>query len=362
VAIAALVAGAPWLEPEQRSYALELADDWNEQLETWCYVEDSALSRELGVRGYYVRIAPPHQLSPRGCRVQIRNRNGETAHASALVSLDFSYLVRLGLRAALDPRVQDTLRVVDHVLKVETPSGTLYHRYNGDGYGEHADGRPFDGAGIGRGWPLLVGERGHLALQAGEDPLPYLQTMVRCASSGGLLPEQVWDAPPIAHLGLEPGRPSGSAMPLIWAHAEFLKLLVARERGRPIEWLERVSQHFHTTKRRAGGGSAAAQRLQPTRHWRLEVPVLLLPPGKSLAIEDREPFVLHLGFDHWQRTEDRIAEPTAFGLWSVLLSHEELAGATELNFTRRYDSGWEHFDHRVAIDHDGGPRSLPKAD
>ena len=92
-----------------------------------------------------------------GCRVQIRNRNGETLHASAVVSLDFSYLVRLGLRDALDPRVQDTLRVVDHLLKVETPSGALYHRYNGDGYGEHADGRPFDGAGIaaaGRCWSV----------------------------------------------------------------------------------------------------------------------------------------------------------------------------------------------------------------
>jgi glucoamylase len=187
--------------------------------------------------------------------------------------------------------------------------------------------------------------------------------MVRCASPGGLLPEQVWDAPPIADLGLEPGRPSGSAMPLIWAHAEFLKLLVARERGRPIEWLERVAQHFHaTTKRRAGGSSAASHTLQGTRHWRLEVPVRHLPPGKALAIEDREPFLLHLGFDRWQRTEDRAAEPTAFGLWSVLLSNQELAGATELNFTRRYDSGWEHCDHRVAIDGDGGPRSLPKTD
>ena len=150
------------------------------------------------------------------------------------------------------------------------------------------------------------------------------------------MPEQVWDAPPNAHLGLEPGRPSDSAMPLIWAHAEFLKLLVARERGRPIEWLERVAQHFHTTtKRRAGVSSAALQTLQATRHWRREVPVLLLPPGKALAIEDREPFVLHLGFDHWQRTEDRIADR----LRSV--------------------GGWEEFDHRVAIGHAGGPRSSP---
>ena len=78
-------------------------------------------------------------------------------------------------------------------------------------------------------------------MQAGEDPIEYLRTMWNCASVGGLLPEQVWDAAPIPALGLEPGRPSGSAMPLLWSHAEFLKLLIARERGRPIELLTRVT-------------------------------------------------------------------------------------------------------------------------
>ena len=97
--IAALAAASPWLDREQRSYALGLADDWNERLESWCYFEDTPLARELGVR---------------------RNRDGESLLASALVSLDFSYLVRLGLRHPLDPRVRETIRVVDHVLKVET--------------------------------------------------------------------------------------------------------------------------------------------------------------------------------------------------------------------------------------------------
>jgi glucoamylase len=299
--------------------------------------------------------------------VQLRNHDGESLHASALVSLDFSYLVRLGLRHPLDPRVQDTIRVVDHVLKVETPSGVLYHRYNGDGYGEHADGAAFDGQGIGRGWPLLVGERGHLALQSGEDPLPYLQTMWRCASAGGLLPEQVWDASPIPELGLVPGRPSGAAMPLVWAHAEFLKLLVARERGRPAEWLDRLERHFgHRAIGRQGQqlesyANDASDRVS-LWHWRDEVPVERLPHGKSLAIEDRVPFILHLGFDGWRRIEDRRAERTPFGLWSVVLAAEELAQAGELNFTRRYENGWENIDHVVGLSTAAGalPQVVPE--
>ena len=353
-AIAALVAAGPWLEPEERAYALELADDWNERLESWCYVENTELARRLGVRGYYVRIAPPQPAGADDSRVALRNRDGATITASELVSLDFSYLVRLGIRTALDPRVQDTIRVVDEILRVETPSGTLYRRYNGDGYGEHADGRPFDGHGIGRAWPLLVGERGHLALQSGEDSLPFLQTMWRCASAGGLLPEQVWDADPIPALELAPGRPSGSAMPLVWAHAEFLKLLVARERGRPVEWLASLEQHFGHRPLARGAEPAAAQPgaangQSAIWHWRDEVPVLLLPAGKSLAIEDRIPFTLHMGFDGWQRVKDRPAEPGPFGIWSVVLTERELAAADELNFTRRFDRGWENFDHRVAL-------------
>lgn len=353
-AIAALVAAGPWLEPGERDYALGLADEWSERLEEWCYVEDTELARTAGVRGYYVRVASPHGAGADG-PVELRNRDGQMIAASELVSLDFSYLVRLGIRGARDTRVQDTIRVVDKVLAVDTPSGTVYRRYNGDGYGEHADGRPFNGRGIGRAWPLLVGERGHLALQAGEDPLPFLQTMWRCASVGGLLPEQVWDTDPIPALELSPGRPSGSAMPLVWAHAEFLKLLVARERGRPVEWLACVERHFgHRPLAReaepASGQEKHAQSRSAVWHWRDAAPVPRLAAGKSLAIEADAPFTLHLGFDGWQRIEDRPSQPGVFGIWSVVLSEQELAEADELNFTRRFETGWENRDHRVALE------------
>ena len=49
---------------------------------------------------------------------------------------------------------------------------------------------------------------------------------------GGLMPEQVWDAAPIPERGLVPGKPTGSAMPLVWAHAEFLKLRRGKRGGR----------------------------------------------------------------------------------------------------------------------------------
>jgi glucoamylase len=365
-AISALVAAGPWLTKEEHRYALSLADDWNERLEAWCYVRNTALASDAGVAGYYVRIGNPADgAGDISDWVQLRNREGQWISASTLVSLDFSYLVRLGLRSAHDPRVQDTIKVVDRVLKVDTPSGSLYHRYNGDGYGEHADGRPFDGGGIGRAWPLLVGERGHLAMQSGEDPISYLQTMWRCSSAGGLLPEQVWDAAAIPHLELYPGRPCGSAMPLLWAHAEYLKLLVARERQRPIELLDAVEQRYlrgHSVTRGISG-----DRIQPPQHrgptapvwhWRDEVPVLQLEAGRALLIEDRSEFTLHFGFDSWQRVQARAALRQPFGIWGVILSAAELAGCSVLNFTRRFGERWEGLDHRVSLGHVGLEHAL----
>jgi glucoamylase len=349
VAISALVAAEPWLTVEERDYALSLADDWNERLESWCYVRDTALARKIGVKGYYVRIAEPTGEDGMSPGVQLRNRDGERIAAATLVSLDFSYLVRLGLRDGRDARVLDTLRVVDQVLRVETPSGAVYHRYNDDGYGEHEDGRPFDGSGVGRAWPLLTGERGHLALQAGEDPIEYLRTMCRCTSPGGLLPEQVWDSAPIPAFDLEPGKPSGSAMPLLWAHAEYLKLLVARERGKPIEMLRAVQERY---------AGAPAARAATTYHWRNEVPVLELPRGRALLIEDRQPFTLHFGFDGWQRIADRAAVPLPYGLWGVRLSGADCSAAHQLNFTRCYARGWENVDHQVSLGHDAPQSAL----
>jgi glucoamylase len=224
------------------------------------------------------------------------------------------------------------------MLKVDTPSGAVYRRYNEDGYGEYDDGRAYDGDGVGRAWPLLAGERGHLALQAGEDPIEYLRTMHRCASPGGLLPEQVWDAPPIPERELYPGRPSGSAMPLIWSHSEFLKLLIARDQGKPVELLKVVGERYGKSRPKA----------EHTR-WRNETPVVSLAQGRALLIEDRQPFTLHMGWDNWQGLEELPAEPLPFGLWGVAIAPERCVGRSALNFTRRFGEQWEGRDHTVAI-------------
>ena len=207
--ICALVAGARFLADGcARARAglrrlLELRS-WR----TWTSVRDTPLARLYGVPGYYVRVAPGQALTDDRCPpdsvLPIRNLQVDPGlPASAQVAVDFLQLVRFGLRRADDPLILATVKVADALLKVDTPAGPCWHRYNEDGYGEHDDGSAYDGTGRGRAWPLLTGERGHYELCAGRDPLPYLEAMTRMASAGGMLPEQVWDAAPIRRAGPE---------------------------------------------------------------------------------------------------------------------------------------------------------------
>ncbi|WP_329741834.1 glycoside hydrolase family 15 protein [Dyella sp. A6] len=334
-AIAALTAGAAhgFLDKADATYALSLADDWNARVESWTYARDTELDRKHGTRGHYVRIVPPGQTPDSG-DVALRNRGRENIPARQLLGLEYLYLVRLGLRAPDDPRIRDTTRLVDAELRVELPGGPYYHRYNQDGYGEHEDGRSFDGTGIGRAWPLLSGERAHYALLAGEDPRPYLDAMLSSASQGGMLPEQVWDAAPIPERNLLPGRPTGSAMPLVWAHAELIKLVVAIHRGHAVECLRAVADRY------------ARPRLPGVAHWRDQVPCHTVNRKGTLLVEAASPFVLHLGRDGWKQVDEHASQPTAFGMHGVRLEVASLGAQRTLEFTRRFlgERGWEGRD------------------
>src|SRR5260370_2700950 len=113
---------------------------------------------------------------------------------------------------------------MDAVWRGQTPYGPAWRRYNYDGYGPHADGRPFTGWGIGRAWPLLAGERAHYELAAGRDVRPLITTLENFASQGGLLPEQVWDHPDLPAPRMYLGKPAGSAMPFALPPTASLKL------------------------------------------------------------------------------------------------------------------------------------------
>jgi glucoamylase len=342
--IAALVCGARYLDPQARELALAVADYWNASLEDWTAVTDTPLAQRQGLPGYYVRVAPTEAVQDRGALRRVLPVKNQALDpglpAFAQIGVDFLQLVRFGLRRPDDPLIIATVRLADMLLKVDTPVGPSWHRYNDDGYGEHDDGSAFDGTGRGRAWPLLTGERGHYELAAGRDPLPLMLAMVRMASPGGMLPEQVWDAAPIPSRGLEPGRPTGSAMPLAWAHAEYIKLVVSRTLGRPFDRPQCVWQRY----------SGRRPRLERVV-WCAHAPASELPEGAALTVAVTSPATFRWGFDGWKDVGECRTKPSSLGLHTVDIDTTRLTRGRAIDLTYRLEpSGeWAGHDFRISV-------------
>lgn len=220
---------------------LATADDWASHLEPWLVTTTGHL-RPGGPQGYYLRIGDDTAPND-GDTLELNNGAG-TWDERDIVDQGFLELVRLGVRPASDPTIAHSLEVVDSTIRVETPRGPAFYRYNHDGYGETVFGGPWQGRGIGRLWTLLAGERGEYEVARGADPAPYLRAMLRFANDGGMIPEQVWDRADPSHAGFTFGEGTGSATPLVWSMAQFLRLVVDAEEHRIVEQPAIVAEHF----------------------------------------------------------------------------------------------------------------------
>jgi glucoamylase len=223
-------------EPALADRYLAVADEWQSSLERWTLTRNGPLSPEP----YYLRITDDGDASS-GAQIQIAD-GGPLVDQRRVVDPSFLEMVRLGVKSADDPNIASTLRVIDRELMYETPNGPFWHRASFDGYGERPDGTqwepvdPGSGATVGRGWPLLTGERGEYELLAGRDATPHLATIARTANDGLMLPEQVWDGrPPTGRPGHEFGEGTRSATPLAWTHGQLIRLAWSIEAGEPIE-------------------------------------------------------------------------------------------------------------------------------
>jgi glucoamylase len=229
--VAALDAAVLWSRRTTRS--ADRAPLWAAAARSW----DAALESETFTQagrlgpGYYLRISADGQ--PGGAELVDLANGGGIWDQREIVDPSFLELVRLGIRPAHDARVTATVGAVDAAASGQADGMTLWYRYPHDGYGEKNDGSAPPGQG--HLWPLLTGERGVYTVLAGGDARPYLAGMQALAGSDQLLGEQVWEGS---------GLPTGSARPLVWAHAEYLVLARAAAAGivsdSPATWLNEV--------------------------------------------------------------------------------------------------------------------------
>jgi glucoamylase len=335
--LAAVIAGMLCAADVMRAHqATELAAfteayaDWIEaHLDEWTTTSDGVLLP--GVKRHYMRIRPPvvgepfYNDSVAPGHIRLANREpGEQSEFDAREIIDqgFLELVRYGIRRADDPLIVASLQVVDSCLKYDMPHGVAWRRYNHDGYGQKKDGGPYNGSGQGRCWPLLGGERAHYELAAGHDVKPYLTAYESFASTGGMFPEQVWDHDDLPSEGMYRGKSAGSAQPLVWAHAEYLKLLRSVTDGKVFDKIPVVEERYLAEPRTF---ESKIEIFQQTRR------IARMKAGFTLRVLDPNRFRVVYTTDGWGTTNT--LESHAVGRFGFMADIPTPASAGKLTFT-----------------------------
>lgn len=345
--IAALVCAAEFAQedrdPQAARYFLDVADYWAAHLEDWTFTHSGCMPDH---REYYERIAGslakrPDMVGRSHLPVANLPPGVGSVDECAVVDGGFLELVRYGVRRPDDPHILKTLAVYDALCKVDTPNGPAWHRYTFDGYGEKRDGAPYDGTGVGRIWPLLTGERAEYELARGHDPADLVRAMESFTTAGGMLPEQVWDSPDIPERGLVFGKPSGSAAPLVWTHAEYIKLLRSIIDGTPLDCPPPV-------RRRYAEGKAPDHLII----WKHGHQVANAPHDRVLRIEVYAPAALHFTTNGWREVRHEPMAPCGHGVWVLDFQEGSLPAGGVLEFTFFWNDAqkWEGSNFTIDID------------
>jgi glucoamylase len=347
VEISALLIAADYAEknnePELAVYLRETADSWNSSIERWTYVTGSDLAAFVGVEGYYVRINSKDGNGAAPLTISNRPRGENICPANEMVSPDALALVRFGLRSPDDPKILNTIKVLDSTLMMNHENGPVWYRYNGDGYGEHADGSPFNGTGIGRPWPLLTGERAHYEIAAGNFTFAkkLLKTFENYANENGLFPEQVWDSEDIPELDLYQGKASGSAMPLVWAHSEYIKLCVSLKNKRVFDMPLQTEKRYMKDK-----------VTSDIIIWDFNSRYKTIPQGKILRIQCHASATVRWTSNNWETMQDVKTKDSTVGNHYIDLPVSSLDHDQKIIFTFYWHDSdtWEKKDYTVSIE------------
>ncbi|HLA75665.1 MAG TPA: glycoside hydrolase family 15 protein [Gammaproteobacteria bacterium] len=348
--IAALICAAQFLrqcnEAENAAFIEDYADFLEAHIEAWTVTTQGTLVPDI--TRHFIRIHPVNPQHPappedpnHGTLVITNQAPGQATSfpAKAIVDGGFLELVRWGIRPAGDALIEDSLQVVDQVLKVDTPCGPCWRRYNHDGYGTRPDGGAYCRWGQGRAWPLLTGERAHYELAAGRDVSRYIKAMEGFASKGGMLPEQVWDQPDWPERRLYLGRPAGSAMPLMWAHAEYLKLLRSVNDGVIFDRIPAVAARYLPVRARSD-----------LEVWKFNRRIDSIRAGQTLRIQAGAAFQLHWSQNGWATVRHDEATTTGLAISYVdIPAQAGQGGRIDFTFYWPLAGRWEGDDFSVTV-------------
>jgi glucoamylase len=350
VLIAAFICAASFArddgEEETAAFLESYADFLRAHLEEWTVTTEGSLLS--GSPRYFVRLNPakpgevaaPGDVNKADLALTSQPPGARQSYpARDITDAGFLQLVRYGIFRPDDPLITESLRVVDATLKVDTPAGPCWHRYNHDGYGQRPDGGPYQGWGKGRAWPLLTGERAHYELAAGHDCTSLTHAMEKFSNETCLLPEQVWDEADLPAAHLRCGGPTGSAVPLLWAHSEYLRLLRSRHDGKVFDVIPEVAARYRD-------GKANSQ----IEFWLPRHPIRQRRKDRILRICTPEPFRLRWSVDQWRTYQDSNSQATGTGGAYFDIPSYPSGSQVEFTFFWAARNQWEGRNYQVATE------------
>jgi glucoamylase len=349
VIISAFICAASFARAEQdndtASFLESYADFLRDHLEEWTVTTEGSLV--AGVARHFVRLNParpgevagPEAVNKANLKLTSQPPGAPESYlAREIVDAGFLQLVRYGIISVDDPLIVESLRVVDATLKMETPSGPCWRRYNHDGYGQQPDGGPYLNWGHGRPWPLLTGERGHYELAAGHDCRPLLRAMELFSNDTCLLPEQIWDEADLPEAHLHCGGPTGSANPLLWAHSEYVRLLRSCHDGKVFDLIPEVAARYLEGK--------TDTRVE---FWLPKHPIRQARKGHTLRICAPEPFRLRWTTDNWKTWRDSESRATGIGGGYFDVAPADFQSQLDFTFFWTKREKWEGQNHQVRV-------------
>ena len=129
-------------------------------------------------------------------------------------------------------------------------------------------------------------------------------------------------------------------MPLVWAHAEFVKLACSRALGRPVDRPARVWARY-------GGKRPEIDYAI----WTFAMRIRRLSAGHSLTIALTAPARIHWGVDNWRETHDIETRDSGLGLHVADLPVAGRSAGETIQFTFFWlDSRtWQGEDYAIAV-------------
>jgi len=137
------------------------------------------------------------------------------------------------------------------------------------------------------------------------------------------------------------GRPTGSAMPLMWAHAEYIKLLRSVADGRVFDLIPEVAERYLSGRN--------------TRHhfqvWKHNRQISSIRQQSTLRVQVPAPFRLHWTSDEWHTIKDTASVGTALGIDFVDIPiPAEQRAPVLFTFFWTNNNSWEGRDYVVEVE------------